>query len=226
MDQKHCKPAFERADPARREKVLQTGIDEFSALGFENANINVIAKKAGISIGLMYKYFETKEDLFILCLEEAISELQRVIGEVLESDDKILVRAENLIRTIQKTAEPNSRYVKLYNEITKMPDEKNVRYYADRIETVSYEAYAGFLARAKAEGDIRPDCDERLFAFFFDSLLMTLQFSYTCDYYKERFEVYCGKDILDDHERVVRELLKFLESAFTFSREDVKKLEK
>ena len=94
MESKHCKPAFERAEPDRRNKVLQTGIDEFSRLGFENANINVIAKKAGISIGLMYKYFETKEDLFILCLEEAISELHAVIEAVLQSDDKILVRAE------------------------------------------------------------------------------------------------------------------------------------
>lgn len=225
MDTKHCKPAFERADPVRRETVLQTGIDEFSALGFENANINVIAKKAGISIGLMYKYFETKEDLFILCLEEAISELHRVIAEVLDSDDKILDRAEKLIRAIQKTSGKESRYVKLYNEITKMSGEKNVRYYAEQIESISYEAYAGFLAKAKEEGDIRSDCDERLFAFFFDSLLMTLQFSYTCDYYRERFRVYCGEDILEDDEKVVRELLKFLESAFTFSREDVKKLE-
>ena len=33
-------------------------------------------------------------------------------------------------------------------------------------------------------------------------------------------------DIFDDDEKVVRELLKFLESAFTFSHSDVKKLEK
>ncbi len=224
MENKHCKPAFERAEPARREKVLQTGIDEFSALGFENANINVIAKKAGISIGLMYKYFETKEDLFIMCLEEAIQELHQVIESVLQSDDKILVRAEKLIRAIQQTSGKESRYVKLYNEITKLSDESKVRYYAEKIEGISYEAYAGFLARAKADGDIREDCDERLFAFFFDSLLMTLQFSYTCDYYRERFKVYCGDNIFEDDEAVVQELLKFLESAFTFSREDVKKL--
>lgn len=224
MDQKHCKPAFNRADPARRETVLQTAIDEFSKLGFENANINVIAKNAGISIGLMYKYFETKEDLFILCLEEAIEELNRVIGEVLASDDKILARAEKLIRAIQQTSGKESRYVKLYNEITKMSDEKKVRYYAEKIEGISYEAYAGFLKRAKEEGDIREDCDERLFAFFFDSLLLTLQFSYTCDYYRERMKVYCGDDIFDDDEKVVQELLKFLESAFTFSRSDVQKL--
>lgn len=29
MESKHCKPAFERAEPDRRNKVLQTGIDEF-----------------------------------------------------------------------------------------------------------------------------------------------------------------------------------------------------
>ena len=169
-------------------------------------------------------YFETKEDLFILCLEEAISELHAVIEAVLQSDDKILVRAEKLIRAIQQTSGRESRYVKLYNEITKMSDEKQVRYYADKIEGISYEAYAGFLKRAKEEGDIRSDMDERMFAFFFDSLLMTLQFSYTCDYYRERFKVYCGDDIFDNDEKVVTELLKFLESAFTFSHDDVKKL--
>lgn len=225
MEEKHCKPAFERATPERREKVLQTGIDEFSAHGYENANINVIAKNAGISIGLMYKYFETKEDLFILCLEEAIRELNNVIEDVLQSDDKILVRAEKLIRAIQQTSGKESRYVKLYNEITKLSDASKVRYYAERIESISYEAYAGFLAKAKEEGDIRSDLDERMFAFFFDSLLMTLQFSYTCDYYRERFKVYCGDDILEDDEKVVRELLKFLESAFTFSREDLRALD-
>lgn len=226
MEEQHCKPAFLRADPARRKKVIQTGIDEFAALGFENANINVIAKKAGISIGLMYKYFETKDDLFILCLEEAINELNSVIEEVLQSDDVILVRAEKLIRAIQKTSREDSRYVKLYNEITKLSDEKQVRYYADRIESISYVAYSGFLKHAKEEGTVRSDMDERMFAFFFDTLLMTLQFSYTCDYYRERFRVYCGEDILEDDEKVVRELLKFLESAFTFSHDDIKKLEK
>ena len=122
MEKKHCKPAFERADPARRETVLQTGINEFSQHGFENANITVIAKNAGISIGLMYKYFETKEDLFILCLEQAIEELNRVIESVLQSDDKILVRAEKAMgrslpldpearATLRDLADGDGRYI-------------------------------------------------------------------------------------------------------------------
>ena len=56
MIEKRYKEAFERASQERQEKILEIGIEEFSANGFENANINVIAKRAGISIGLMYKY--------------------------------------------------------------------------------------------------------------------------------------------------------------------------
>jgi len=54
-----------------------------------------------------------------------------------------------------------------------------------------------------------------MFAFFFDNLLMMLQFSYCCEYYRERFKIYCGEDAVFDDERVVTQMLKFVESAFT-----------
>jgi hypothetical protein len=66
---------------------------------------------------------------------------------------------------------------------------------------------------------VRPDLDPRLFAFFLDNLLMALQFSYTCDYYRQRFEIYTGVNVEEmDEEKVVSQLLKFVESAFTFEK--------
>ena len=58
-----------------------------------------------------------------------------------------------------------------------------------------------------------------VFAFFLDNLLTTLQFSYTCDYYRKRFEIYTGIDVnkMDD-EQVVSQLLSFIESAFTYEK--------
>ena len=53
MNEKRYKEAFERASEERKEKLLEVGIEEFASKGYENANINVIAKNAGISIGLM-----------------------------------------------------------------------------------------------------------------------------------------------------------------------------
>ncbi|MCQ2486520.1 MAG: TetR/AcrR family transcriptional regulator [Clostridia bacterium] len=225
MEGIHCKPAFERADPERQRVVIETGIDQFAQFGFENANINVIAKKAGISIGLMYKYFETKEDLFITCMNASIEALKETLDAVVNSNDKILERGEKLIRHIQKTSGKDSQYVKLYNEVTKLSEDKNVEYFAKKIESISHDAYSSFLKKAQEEGYIRSDCNTEVFAYFFDSLLMNLQFAYTCDYYRERLKIYCGDNIFENDEVIVQELLKFLESAFTFSHNDIKALE-
>ena len=230
MSKVFYKPAFEKSKEERRRVILETGINEFATLGLEKANINVIAKKSGVSVGLLYKYFATKEDFFLTCVEEAVKTMEDIISEIIMSDDKILVKAEKLIRSIQSTSGADSKYVKLYNEITKISSEKTLskevtdsaKLLAKRVEGVSASAYSEFLEMAQREGDIREDCDTKMFAFFFDSILMTLQFSYTCDYYRERMKIYCGEDIFENDEKVVEELLKFLESAFTFSRSDLK----
>ena len=47
-----------------------------------------------------------------------------------------------------------------------------------------------------------------------DNLFMSLQFSYSCDYYRERFKIYVGNDIESRDEFVVEQSLKFIKSAF------------
>ena len=226
MEKVYHKEAFDRASDEYKTAVLTAGIEEFSELGLEKANINVIAKKAGVSVGLLYKYFDTKEDFFFTCVEEAMRTLEDIIEGVVNSNDKILVRAEKLIRAIQATSGADSKYVKLYNEITKVSKKDGAAELAKKVEGISARTYNEFIELAQKSGDIRSDCDCAMFAFFFDTLLMTLQFSYTCDYYRERLKLFCGEDIFDDDDRMVRELIKFLEAAFTFEHDDVKKFGK
>jgi hypothetical protein len=109
----------------------------------------------------------------------------------------------------------------MYNEITAGASQKYAQLVAKEIESISSDVYIKFIADAKASGEIRDDIDPRLFAFFFDNLLLMLQFSYSCDYYKERFKIFCGDDIIGDDELVVSELLKFIESAFTFKQSEI-----
>lgn len=219
MIEKRYKEAFERASDERKEKILEVGIEEFSSKGYENANINVIAKNSGISIGLMYKYFSTKEDLFVTCVQRGMQILDNAVDEILRSNDKILVKAEKLIRTTCMHSKKNANYIKLYNEISSEKGTKMVKMLAREIEGSTSQKYITCIAQAFAKGDVRQDLDPRMFAFFLDNLLTTLQFSYTCDYYRERFEIYTGINVdeLDD-EQVVTQLLKFIESAFTFEK--------
>ena len=220
MIEKRYKDAFERASDSRKEKILEVGIEEFSSKGFENANINVIAKNAGISIGLMYKYFSTKEDLFLTCIQRGCSILDESLEDIMKSDDKILNKAEQVIRTICYHSKRNSNYIKLYNEITSEKNPELARMLAREIEFPTSRKYITSIAQAFAKNDVRQDLDPRLFAFFLDNLLTMLQFSYTCDYYRERFEIYTGINVDEmDDEKVVSQLLKFIESAFTFEKQ-------
>jgi AcrR family transcriptional regulator len=221
LEKKYHKDAFERADDERKNLILEVGIEEFASKGFENANINVIAKNASISIGLMYKYFATKEDLFITCLKHGMDILEKALYDIMISDDKLLVKAEHLIRTICMHSKKHSNYIKMYNEISaEKGSAERIRGIAEEIESRRSTIYITSITRAFENGDVRSDLDPRIFALFLDNLLTSLQFAYTCDYYKEKFRIYTGIDIeQSDDEQVITQLLKFIESAFTYEKQ-------
>lgn len=197
-------------------EILETGIAEFAEKGLDRANINVIAKKAGISVGVLYKYYQDKEAFFLACLRRSLDFLESVINDFMSGEEKLLARVEKIIRALQFYSREHTNYINMYNEITSGSSKKFAPILAKQIESVSARVYTQFIAKAREDGDIRSDIDPKMFAFFFDNLLMMMHFSYCSEYYRERFKIYCGEDILDNDEKVVTELLKFVESAFTF----------
>ena len=147
--------------------------------------------------------------------------LEEALEEIMISHDKILIKAEKLIRATCELSKKNKNYIKLYNEITAEKDGERAVSLAREIESQTSKIYITSIAQALASGDVRQDLDPRLFAFFLDNLLTTLQFSFTCEYYKERLRNYTGVDTdrLNDDE-IVNQLLKFIESAFTFEKDN------
>jgi AcrR family transcriptional regulator len=203
------------------EEILETGIAEFAEKGLDRANVNVIAKNAGISVGVLYKYYGDKETFFLACLRKSLNVLESVLKEVVDSEDKILVRAEKMIRAVQAYSRKHSNYINMYNEITSGGSKKFAKVLAKEIETVTSKAYSELIEKAMRDGDIRSDINPRMFAFFFDNLLTMMQFSYSCDYYNERMKIFCGEDVENRDEEMISQLLKFLESAFTFNQSEV-----
>jgi len=59
----------------RRKAIMDTSLEVFSEYGYESASISMIAKKVGISKGLMYNYFESKEDLLTSLMTDGIDEM-------------------------------------------------------------------------------------------------------------------------------------------------------
>lgn len=52
------------------EKLIQSGENEFFEVGFQKASIRSISSRAGVTIGSLYHYFESKEDLYERVVEK------------------------------------------------------------------------------------------------------------------------------------------------------------
>jgi AcrR family transcriptional regulator len=59
----------------RREDIMEAAIELFAHRGYDATSISQIAKKAGISKGLIYNYFDTKQALLDELIRDSLSKL-------------------------------------------------------------------------------------------------------------------------------------------------------
>ena len=73
---------------AMRERILEGGRRAFNAGGFRGTSVPAIAAEAGVSVGLIYRYFASKEELFLeLCLSGQPGELAALAERIATIDD-------------------------------------------------------------------------------------------------------------------------------------------
>ena len=101
------KKAFAKIDSAKRLRVLDTATRVFAERGFVGANINIIAKEAGVSIGAMYNYFDTKENLFLTVVDHLHDFLEQgLLSTVREGDQDGQVGKHRDPRGKRRTTQP------------------------------------------------------------------------------------------------------------------------
>ncbi len=209
----YYKSTFENISEEKRRKILDVAVEEFATKGFESANINTIARKAQVSVGSLYKYFDTKNDLFLTSVSYGISTLEEILDAINEKDEDVVFKLEKLVRAAIDFSRRNAVMIKLYNEFT---TERNVelgKKLASRMETITSDAYKTAIIQGQIAGEIRTDIDPGMAAFLVDNLLVSIQFSYACEYYGERYKIYAGDDIFEKDEFAVRNIVRFVKSA-------------
>lgn len=75
----------EQMREAMRRRIIHEAASEFARLGFDQANINVIAEQAGIGKGTIYLYFENKRELFLAMLRHIAQQQLTAIRAALAS---------------------------------------------------------------------------------------------------------------------------------------------
>lgn len=193
---------------SQQDTILERAVEEFGRNGLERAAISEIARRADVSVGVIYKYYKNKEELFQNCLTHSIAILTEVMEEAVSGEEPLIDACEKLIRACITFSKEHSPYIQMYHAITHT--QEGAKEYAEAIESVTAATYTRLLAKAQQEGEVRQDLDPALGAMFFDNLLMMLHFSYGCAYYGERMKLYDSKVSEDE---LVRQLILFIKGA-------------
>lgn len=203
---------YRRLDEEKIAEILEVGIEEFATHGLDRANVNVIARKAQVSVGVLYKYYGDKDSFFLACVRHSLELLREVLEEAVGENTDVRECISKIVSALLKHGKTHANYYVMYNEITSGSCKKYATVLAEEIEKMSAQAYTRLLENGKKQGKIRQDLDPGFFAFFFDNLLMMLQFSYSCEYYKRRYEIFCPKAENRD-EIMAAQFIKFMSGA-------------
>jgi AcrR family transcriptional regulator len=111
---------FEEIREKSREKILSAALELFANKGYDSTSIDSIAKKAGISKGLIYNYYESKRSILIAIFEDVIGEGEKMVAKQKQIKDP-LVRTRGMIEMVFDMMNNNPEYLKLLMVISLQP---------------------------------------------------------------------------------------------------------
>ena len=71
-------------DPEKRLAILEQAIRTFAELGFRGTDVQVIADRAGVGKGTVYRYFQNKNELFWATTFEVFLRLEQYLSAAME----------------------------------------------------------------------------------------------------------------------------------------------
>ena len=87
-----------------REAILQSARELIAQGGMKDAQIQAIAERAGVSSGLVYRYFDNKSQVLIEVLSEAIQHEVKILNHIAESELSSKQKLDKAVTTFVKRA--------------------------------------------------------------------------------------------------------------------------
>jgi AcrR family transcriptional regulator len=188
-----AEPRFQRRKEDRPAEITQAALAAFAEKGYAATKVDEVAKRAGVSKGLLYLYFKTKEDLFKAVIRSFLSpRIDALISNIEETD----LSAEEFLRgpflafarSLPKS--PAKILVRLMiAEGPKHPD--LVEWYWDNVVSRALAALRTLIERGVDNGEFRESAvnefPQLLVTPVFFSMIFTIVFKQQMNLDTDRF---------------------------------------
>ena len=188
-----AEPRFQRRKEDRPAEITEAALAAFAEKGYAATKVDEVAKRAGVSKGLLYLYFKTKEDLFKAVIRSFLSpRIDALISNIEETD----LSAEEFLRgpflafarSLPKS--PAKILVRLMiAEGPKHPD--LVEWYWDNVVSRALAALRTLIERGVDNGEFRESAlnefPQLLVTPVFFSMIFTIVFKQQMNLDTDRF---------------------------------------
>jgi len=99
-----------------KQRIMEAAFKLIAKKGYESTSVAMIATQAGVSKGLLYNYFKSKEELVKALVMSAMSEADSVLDELRNNDPKIMLK--NVFKGFFKEMREHHDHWRLITELT------------------------------------------------------------------------------------------------------------
>lgn len=146
----------------RRRDILDAAVRVFARKGFHAARVGDIAAEAGVAHGLLYHYFESKDQVLETVFRETWRALLEALREVEESDEPAREQLRRVAAIVLRTWRRDADLVRvLVREVTRTAALQR------EVEELghAFAAIEGIVRAGQERGQLRAEIDPRLAAF-------------------------------------------------------------
>jgi len=160
----------EKIQARRREKILQAALDVFSRKGLGASKIEEIAGEAGMSRGLLYHYYRSKEEVYSALIGNAYERM----AEAARSLEALPVPAKEKIRRALKellaSVADSGKFARSVMLIARASSDESVpeevRHMGSDLGRIPYDVLEGIFRQGQREGSV-PEGDPRELSLLF-----------------------------------------------------------
>ncbi|HUB06821.1 MAG TPA: TetR/AcrR family transcriptional regulator [Myxococcales bacterium] len=134
-------------------RIVRAARARFLAEGVDGASLRDIARGARTSVGMVFYYFPTKDDLFLAAIEDIYGRVARELTDALESQGPLRARLERTFLRLGTLSDDELAVMRLMIREALLSSKRWRRVLA-RVQRGHIDALVAALARGQAEGEL------------------------------------------------------------------------
>lgn len=168
------KEANQKVKDERREKILSSALSLFATKGLAATKISDIAERTGMSQGLVYHYYKSKEEIFTWLIGSAMQKMNEAALNLeklpVSAKEKIIMAVDGLLKGFETNANTANYYFLITQTALTDAYPEEAKEIIRAQNDVKYEVMVRIFSEGQKDGTVKNHDPKGMATVFFSSV--------------------------------------------------------